>query len=132
MPTVARRANPADGGAAGLLTILTTLISGTVVVAVVLSLATAAAAAGRARAAADAAALAILSGSPLAGGDGSPARDAGEIVARAADVTIVSLDQADWPLAVHVVTEIDVPLIPWMPRVLQARGSAALDPPDPP
>lgn len=82
--------------------------------------------------AADAVALAVMSGSVLAGGDGQPALEAGRVVADANGTQLVAVDLAGWPTAVLVHLHL-VPTAGWgagglLPPVTLV-AAARLEPP---
>ena len=119
-----------DVGAAALLTLL---VAGT---ALALALATTSAALrvvvdlAAARTAADATALAVLSGSPLAGGAGAPDTAVGAEVARRNGARLVEIDVAGWPRAVAVTVAVELPDVwPLADRSLDLRAAARAVPP---
>jgi hypothetical protein len=90
-----------DRGAAGLLTLGGALVACAVALAVVLAVTSVGVTAARARIAADAGALAAMGASPLAGGAGSPDKEAVRLAA-ANGATVVAVDRSGWPLRVVV------------------------------
>ncbi|WP_108665921.1 hypothetical protein [Euzebya rosea] len=79
-------------------------------------------------AAADAAALAVLTGSPLAGGSGSPNVEAAADVARDNGASLVRVELAGWPRSVVVAVAVDLDL-PLVDGVVTTEAAAALHPP---
>jgi Flp pilus assembly protein TadG len=83
-----------------------------------------------ARVAADAAALAVLSGSSLAGGTGQLDLDTGRQVATANGATLVGVDTSGWPLSTAVTVAVDIRgLPPGLRPQLRATAAARLHPP---
>lgn len=121
---------PADGGAAALTGLLAVALSLLTVLPILTAVGDASHAGARATTAADAAALAVLAGSPLAGGDGPPDLVAGHRMAEANGARLVDVDLDRWPtgVAVRVVAGPRGPVARLVPR-LHARAAAELVPP---
>ncbi|CAN5282777.1 hypothetical protein BH23ACT9_BH23ACT9_03440 [soil metagenome] len=114
-------------GAAALTSVLCTMALMALVVPLLLAVTGVLAAGSQARTAADAAAVAVLSGSVLAGGDGDPDTATGDRVARANGAALVAVDLAGWPTA--VVVEVRVTAAGWLQDRVTARAAARLEPP---
>lgn len=120
-----------EQGAAALLTTLLVTVMLTMTVVLTITTAHIMRGADVARVAADAAALAVLSGSPLAGGTGPPDLEKGREVAVANGAELVAVDRAGWPLRVTVTVEVGVSGLPsGVNPTLRARAAARLEPPD--
>ncbi|MGI9015950.1 MAG: hypothetical protein ACR2HR_02400 [Euzebya sp.] len=128
-PAPAERAD-AQQGAAALLTTMVALLIATMVCGVIIAVAQVHRTADDLRAAADAAALAVLSGSPLAGGSGPADVTAGRATAAANGARLDSVDLDHWPLGVLITVQADVAGVgPVAGFPLRATGAARLEQP---
>lgn len=96
-------------GAAALTTMLAAVVVSAALIGSLLLVGSIMATADRARLVADAASLAVVSGSPLAGGDGGPDVAAGRAVARANGGSLRSVSLDEWPLEVIVTVSVRLP-----------------------
>lgn len=120
-----------DRGAAAVVTTLWTVLLLSLVWGLLVPTARVMVAADRARVAADAAALAVLSGSTLAGGTGQPALDAGRQVAVANGAALDSVDSTGWPVTVTATVVVDLDGIAGvLGRRLNTTAAARLVPGD--
>ena len=126
--TAAARPRDATQGAAAPTTLLVLGLVAFALKVGVVSIGRAAVSLQQGTAAADAAALAVLTGSTLAGGDGSPALEAAADVTLENGATLVGVDLAGWPHRVLVVVAVDIGL-PLVGGLVTVEAAAALRPP---